>query len=341
MATRLSDAIIPTVYGTYTAVNSPETSAFFQSGIITSNDFLNQIARVGGKTVTVPFWQDIDATIEPNYSNDDPADKAVANKISSGTMSARKVWLNQGFSEMDLVPELAGSSPMQHIKNRFGTYWTRQMERRIIATAVGVLTDNVTNGGGDMLIDISALTGAAAVFNSGTFIDAAYTMGDQSEAITAIAVHSAVEARMVKNDEITTVRTSQGEFVMRTYRGRAVIVDDNLPFTGTGAARVFTSILFGSGAIGFGGVEGHAFAFGEGVPKVAAEVYRTPQAGHGGGMEELWERKTWMIHPFGYQYNEGVITEFSPTLANLRDGTHFSRVVVRKNVPMAFVKSLA
>jgi hypothetical protein len=81
MATRLSDAFIPSVYGSYTAVNSPETSAFFQSGIITNNDFLNQVAKEGGKTVIVPFWQDIDATIEPNYSNDDPADKAVANKI--------------------------------------------------------------------------------------------------------------------------------------------------------------------------------------------------------------------------------------------------------------------
>jgi hypothetical protein len=241
---------------------------------------------------------------------------------------------------MDLVPELAGSSPLQQIRNRFGTYWMRQMERRVIAMSVGVLADNVANGGSDMLVDISGLTGAAAIFNSGTFLDAAYTMGDQAERISAIAVHSSIEARMLKNDEITTVRTSEGAFVMRTYRGRAVIVDDNLPVSGSGATRVYTSILFGSGAIGFGGVEGHAYAFGEGVPKVAAEVYRTPQAGHGGGMEELWERKTWLLHPFGYQYNEGTITEFSPTLANLRDGTHFSRVVVRKNVPMAFVKSM-
>src|SRR5438105_1965140 len=134
MPVRLQDSFIPAVYGSYTAVNNTETSAFVTSGIVARSAFLDQVAAQGGKNVTVPFWQDIDPTIEPNYSNDDPNDEATPNKINSGTMTARKAWLNQAFSEMDLVQELAGSSPMQHIRNRFGTYWTRQWERRMIAT---------------------------------------------------------------------------------------------------------------------------------------------------------------------------------------------------------------
>lgn len=338
---RLSDAFIPSVYGSYTAVNNPETSAFVQAGVIAQNGFMNKMIAGAGKTFVVPFWQDIDPTIEPNYSNDDPNDLAVANKIGSGTMTARKTWVNQSFGEMDLVPELAGSDPLQHVKNRFGTYWTRQQERRLIATCVGVLADNVANDGGDMLVDISGLAGDAAKFNSDSFVDAAYTMGDQAESIKAIAVHSSIEARMVKNDDIDTIRDSDGNIVMRAYKGRAVVVDDSLPVSGSGADRIYTSVLFGGGAIGFAGIEGHAFAMGEGLPKVPAWIEREEQAGNGGGMESIGERHTWMLHPFGFEWIEGSLTEFSPTLADLRLAAHWNRVVVRKNVPLAFIKSKA
>lgn len=340
---RLSDVFIPSVYGSYTAVNNTETSAFVRAGIIATSDTLNQIARGAGKTFVVPFWKDIDPTIEPNYSNDDPADIAVPHGIQSGTMTARKAWLNQGFGEMDLVMELAGASPLQHVRNRFGTYWIRQQERRLIASCIGVMNDNVANDGGDMTVDISAAVGDAAKFGANAFIDAVYTAGENSEMFRAIAVHSSIEARMVKNDEIVDIKDSEGNTVMRTYKGRAVVVDDGLPVSGTGADRVYTSILFGGGAIGFGGVEGNAFALGEGVPKVAAEVSRTAEAGNGGGMESIWERRTWMIHPFGYEWLEAgaAMVEMSPTLADLRLGAHWNRVVSRKQVPLAFIKSKA
>lgn len=336
MATvRLSDAFIPTIYGSYTAVNNPENSQFVASGVVARSAVLDQIARDGGKTVTVPFWQDIDPTLEPNYSNDDPADIAVAAKIGSGTMTARKAWLNKGFGEMDIVQELAGSSPMQHIRNRFGTYWVRQWERRLIASCVGVLADNVANDAGDMLVDISAV--GDGKFSADAFIDAAYTMGDQAENIKAIAVHSLIMARMLKNDEIVMIPDSGGGLTIPTYKGRYVIVDDNLPVS----SGTYTSILFGTGAVGFGGVEGHAFATGEGIPKVPFELWRNPQAGQGGGLEEIWERKTWMLHPFGFEWIEGTLTQFSPTLADLRLAAHWNRVVSRKQVPLAFIKSKA
>ncbi len=339
---RLSDVFIPSVYGSYTAVNNPETSAFVQAGIARIDPTLDAITRGAGKTFVVPFWKDIDPSLEPNYSNDDPADMAVPYGIQTGTMTARKSWLNQAFGEMDLVVELSGADPLQHVKNRFGTYWTRVQERRLIATCVGVMADNIANDNGDMVVDVSGNAGDAGVFGSGTFIDAAYTMGDQVESLTAIAVHSAIDARMVKNDEIDSIRDSEGRIIMRQYKGRAVVVDDSLPVSGTGANRVFTSILFGGGAIGFAGIAGSAFALGEGIPKVAAEIDRTALAGNGGGMESIIERKTWLLHPFGFEWIEGTgMVEFSPQYSDLRLAAHWNRVVDRKQVPMAFIKSRA
>lgn len=338
---RLSDVFIPSVYGSYTAINNPESSALIRAGVIKTNDLLNKVAQGGGKIITVPFWNDIDPTLEPNYSNDDPADLAVPNKIGTGSFQARTVWMNQGFGEMDLVQELIGTSPLQQVRNRFGEYWVRQQNRRLIATCVGLLADNVANDSGDMLTDISGLVGDAAKFNSDTFVDAAYQLGENAEAIRAIAIHSSIMARLVKNDDIVDVRDSAGNLVVQTYKGRAVIVDDQLPTSGSGVDRVYTSILFGAGAVGFGGVDGNVFAAGVGSPKLPFEVSRTAEAGAGGGMESIWERKTWVLHPFGWSWTEGSLAEMSPTLADLRLAAHWDRKVARTQAPIAFIKSKA
>lgn len=338
--TRLTDAFIHDVYGSYSALNGPETSALFRSGIITTSDVLNGVARDGGKNVTLPFWNDLDPTVEPNYSNDDPADEATPDNVGSGHMTARKCWVNKGYGDMDLVQELAGSSPMQQIRNRFGEYWIRQLERRVINSALGILADNVANDSSDMCIDISGAAGDDAKFGSDAFIDAAYSAGDRADQFTAIAVHSAIAARMVKNDEIIMIPDSQGKLTIPTYKGRVVITDDLMPVTGG----TYTSILFGNGAFAFGGLEGAAFAYGEGVPRVPFELWRNPHAGNGGGLEEIWERRTWLIHPFGFDFIEaggGALTEMSPTLADLRNAAKWNRVVFRKAVPMAFIKSKA
>lgn len=345
MATvRLTDAVIPEVFLSYTSLNNPELTSFWQSGIVASNEVLNQATRVGGKEFTVPFWQDLDPTIEPNMSNDDPEDMASPQKVTAASMKARKAFLNQGWSDMDLVVELTGSDPMRHIASRVNTYWMRQWQRRLTATLQGVYADNVANDNGDMVID-----GSAASFDGDMVIDASGTLGDASGRLTGIAVHSKIRDRMLKNDEIVWQPDSSGQLTIMTYKGLRVVVDDSMPIiSGSGANAVYLSVLFGGGGFAFGGdIAGHAVAYGEGIPKTPIEMERTPAAGNGGGMEVLWMRKTWMLHPFGFTWIEDPsgtdddLVEFSPTLADLRKAAHWSRVVHRKQVPLAFITSKA
>ena len=347
MATvRLSDAIVPEVYRSYTAVDSPEESEIFQSGIIARDPLMDQIARAGGITGTIPFWLDLDSSIEENQSNDDPADMAVPNKLGTNRMVYRKCFVNQSWSAMDLVSELTGSNPMQRIRNRFGTYWNRRDQRRLVATLNGIYADNVANDGGDMVVNIGGATGDAAIWNAESAIDAEFTMGDAAGRFVAIMVHSQIAARMEKADLIDTIPDSTGKPV-KYYRGKRLIIDDGVPKSGTGINTVYTSIFFGAGAIGFGGVEGHAFAMGEGVPMEPTWVERVEQAGNGGGMETIGERRTIIMHPFGFRWIEDPagtdddLTEFSPTNADLAKAAHWDRVVSRKQVPLAFLLSKA
>ncbi|MEO0376330.1 MAG: hypothetical protein AAF329_17255 [Cyanobacteria bacterium P01_A01_bin.17] len=64
--TRLSDVVEPRVYAGYQAENSPEKTAFFESGVAVTNPALTEKANTGGRILDVPFWKDLDANAEPN-----------------------------------------------------------------------------------------------------------------------------------------------------------------------------------------------------------------------------------------------------------------------------------
>lgn len=335
MATvQLADIIDVTVFRDLPAVNSPEKTAFFESGVITRNGLLDEIANAAGKTAELPFWKDLDGSVEVNYSNDNPADIATPQKVVQGEQIARKAFVNQGWSATDLASELAmGPRAMEHIRSRTDAYFTRQWQRKLVASCNGILADNVASNSGDMVVKVAAeATGsvtASTLFNRDAFTETVFTMGDASTGLRAIAVHSAIHKQMVKNDDIVYIPDSQGMLTIPTYMGLRVIVDDGMPVrAGTTSGFVYTSMLFGEGAFGYG----------VGSPTVPVAVQREEDQGDGGGVETLWVRNTWLLHPFGYQ-STGTPAGVSFTNAELAAATSWSRILERKLVPIAFLQT--
>jgi len=329
---QLADIINVTVFQDLPQVNDPERTAFYQSGIVNRTPLFDALASAAGKTAELPFWNDIDPTDEANLSSDNPATIAAAEKITQGEQISRKAFLNKGLSASDLASELAmGPEAMQHVRNRVDTYWTRQWQRRLIASADGVLADNVANDSGDMVHDVASesIAGqtASTKFSRGNFTAAAFTLGDAFENTGAIGVHSAIYKQMVDNDDIDYIPDSEGRMTIPTFMGKRVIIDDGMTVTaGSTDGFKYTTVLFGEGAFGWG----------EGMPKVPVELEREASQGNGGGIETLCTRKTHIIHPAGFQ-STGTPAGDSFTLAELRLATSWDRVVPRKNVPLAFL----
>lgn len=337
-STSLSDAIIPAVYMSYTGVDNPELSAFAATGVVVRNEILDNAFSAGGSTVHMPFWNDLDPTVEPNYSTDAVTDVAVPDKVTATDMIARVVNSNKAYSAADLVVQLAGSNPMQRIRNRFSTYWLRQWQRRLIASCQGVLAGNIANNSSDMVLSVALETTvgvtAANRFSRSNFVGAQATLGDQFAKVAAIAVHSVVFQQMVNNDDISFIKPSVVDPNLPLtagqpyFLGKPVIVDDTMPVVaGTTSGFKYTSVLFGQGSFGYG----------DQLPPVPVEVYRRPDEGNGGGIEQLWERKSFVLHPFGFSFLSASIAGQSATLAELRLAANWARVVVRKNVPLAFL----
>jgi len=133
--------------------------------------------------------------------------------------------------------------------------------------------------------------------------------------------------QMVKNDDIVYIPDSQGQLTIPTYMGLRVIVDDGMTVTaGSTDGFKYTSVLFGAGAFGYG----------VGSPDTPVEVEREAAQGDGGGIETLWLRNTWILHPFGFQQT-GTPSGNSFTLAELGTAGVWDRVIERKNIPLAYL----
>lgn len=333
--TTLGDVYNQDILSSYLTVDPVEKTAFFQSGVLVTNPIITELANGPSNEIVVPFWNPIDASIEPNYSNDVYTDIATPRGINTGTQRARVAYLNEGFGSADLVAELNKVDPLASVAARLDNFWQRQAQRRVIATVVGLYNDNVAANGSDMVVTVG--TAGADMINPGSFIDAEMTFGDAAgEGTGAVAMHSVVYGQLRKQQLIDFVRDADNNTMFATYGNRRVIVDDGMPSFGAGASRTFLTVMFGPGAIGYG----------EGSPKVPLEYDRQPDRANGGGTETLWTRKTMILHPSGYQFTSNTITgnavEQNPMSASWSDlalAANWTRVLDRRNVPIAFILS--
>jgi chloramphenicol 3-O-phosphotransferase len=337
MPTILSDVVFRDELRDYIDVNSTERTAFFQSGILTSNSDMSTLLAGPSNTFTIPWWVDLDASIESNYSNDVYTDIAVPLSVSSADMSARAAYLNEGWAAMNLVKNITKQDPLEFVGRRLMSYWQRVAQRRTIATAVGIYNDNVDANGGDMVVDAGGTITAASI------IRARGTMGDysgQMGGMNVIAMHSAVhtELQILNLIDYTPIADQVPEF--GRYQGMRVVVDDGMPLIAgvDPAPDKYLSIIFGPGAIGY--------AEEQPAGEDGLDYERSPDRGNGGGAETLWTRRNFVIHPLGFTFEgttiTGTPTTTRPISANWSDlalATNWTRKFDRKQVPMAFVTS--
>ena len=322
--TRLADMIVPTKFNKYVQTLSTQKSRLFQSGIIT--DLTSTIdAEIEGKTVNMPFFNDLDASEEEQVL-DDQSDLTVG-KMTTGQDVAVKLLRGKAFGTSDLAADLSGADPIDAIANRFADWWNKRFQTALLATLAGAMGSAAMAAN---VNDISALTGGAEFFDADSFINSAFLLGDEQGGLTGVAVHSLTLKAMVKADLIDFIPDSEGKLTIPTYLGKTVLVDDTMPVSGAGANRIFTTYIFGQGAIGFG----------ERSPKVPVEVER--QALKGMGQEYIVNRRQWVMHPRGIKWLGTTQVGVTPNNTELALTTNWQRVYDAKIIRIvAFKHKLA
>lgn len=313
------------VIQSYMDADPVTTTPFFESGLVVSNPIISEIAGSNTGIVELPFWQKIDSSVEPNYSNDVYADVAVPRAIGTGSMKARNGYLNEGFGSMDFVTDLTGKDPLARVAARLDNYWREQAERRIVATLRGVLNDAIAASTGMVF---QAANADGITFEG--LIDAQMTMGDAFGSIGGYVMNSTAFATFAKEDITEVRRNKETKVLERTLNGMPVIVNDTA-MTLNGSPVV---ALIGPGA----------FAYGMAMPRTPLEYEREAARGNGGGAETLWTRRNMIVHPLGFDFTSASITgngtETTPRSAgwtDLANAANWELIADRKQVPIAFL----
>lgn len=241
--TRLQDLIVPEVFSGYVTAQTMERSALCQSGIIANDEVMDALASGPATICQMPYLEDLAGESETMTD----AGAIVPGKMGAGKDVARKQARAKAWGASGLAAALSGADPMGAIGERVADWWARDMQRVLLATMEGVFASASMAA---KVLDISAKSGNAALFSPEAFVDASQLMGDAKELLTAVAMHSDVEAYLAKQQLIEYLPGALAGTRIPVYMGKRVIVDDGVPFDkGTKKGAMY---LFGEGAISLG-----------------------------------------------------------------------------------------
>lgn len=335
---RITDVIVPEVFNAYMVVDTQVKSEVFKSGLVSPDADMSAKLAGGGRMFQSPFWNDLDNT-DPNKGSDDPAVVATPLKVTASKMQFVRQFDTQGWSAAELTKELAGSDPMQRIVSRVSEYWARYFNRVAISTLNGIIARNIASESGDMVKDVRAAAGNTTIggvtvpantLNADSILEAKQTLGDRATGLTIMVMHSRLFTNLQKQNLIQYIPNSQGMIDFPSYLGYSVVVSDTMPAKAVSTDIEFTTYLSAPGVLGWG----------ESAPDMPVETDRFPAQGNGAGVEQLWTRRQWALHPYGYNWKDATIAGLFPTRAELELAANWERKVPeRKQVNFAAVIS--
>ncbi|MEI7732915.1 MAG: coat protein, partial [Verrucomicrobiota bacterium] len=197
--TAVADIIVPTLFERYAVERTAVLSTFGQCGIVEHAPEFDALAAGGGRDVKMPFWKDLSGA---RQLLSDSASLTV-NKITSDQDIARIQNDAQVWSVNHLAKVISGDDPMQRIVDLVAEYWARTDEGMVVSCLKGIFAAASMSGNKLTIASESiASKTTSTVLNGSTFVDATLKLGDRSDRLTAIAMHSATEAALRKLDLI-------------------------------------------------------------------------------------------------------------------------------------------
>lgn len=339
LATAIADIYEPAIWSQYFLEANTDKNLLVQSGIATATPEVIDAANKGGRTVTMPFWDDLPhdtGTADRSKVATDTDDSITPDGLNTGEDIAVKHFRTQAWSAAAVVKYVTGSDPVQVALDRYVNWWVREEQRLVLKSLAGCFADaTVAAALGNDIAGEEATTDAAKLISSSAVEDTRFLLGDAYDKFTGIIMHSVPFKRLRNLDLIDFVPVSAQDPMagsMPMYMGMRVLVDDTMTKTaGSTSGYKYDTFLFGQGA--FARVD---IPLESGDPNV--EVYREPLQGTGAGKISVITRKYMILHPRGISYTGSLSGMVSPSDANLA-ADNWTQAFLTKNIRIARLRT--
>lgn len=318
--TKIADVIQPELFADYVIDRTTEKSEIMNAGVVESNPELNKLISGGGTILTMPKWNDL--TGKSQVLSEDKAIEV--GKITSKSEMATLLIRASAWGAHELAGALAGDDPMKRIGELVSDWWVRDEKSNIMSILNGIFasTATVSTDGkkmSDLVLDASTKNIGADVV-----LDGKQLMGDASDLLTMIYMHSATFTQLQKQNVIQFIPVAESKIQIPTYLGYRVVVDDSAPITEVGETtktKVYTSYLLSRGCI----------QRGMGKPDTLTEVETDRDSL--GSTDILINRQAKILHPKGISWVGGAnITDATPSDAELATGANWKLVADIKKI---------
>jgi len=328
--TSLSQIITPEIFLPYMVQRTAELTALYTSGIINVDPEFVALANGGGRIINMPFWDDLQGDEEVIIDGSSLTTK----NITTGKDAAILHMRADAWKVNDLAKKYSAEDPMRAIADLVAGYRARKRQHMLVSLLTGVY------GSGTMTNAINVINSpdgnnitTANYLTGDTFLDTKQLLGDNKEKLVAIAMHSRTETALLKQDLIDFIPVTDGREQLKTFQGLQVIVDDGCPVQTIGGHEVYTTYLFGKGAIAMGESTNDEPIEG-GFGSWRLEYGRDPLAGE----SIMIIRSRFLFHPRGVKYTDASTAAEAPTNPELAMAANWSRVYEQKNVRLVAVQ---
>ena len=305
MYKNFSTIINPEVFNPYLEKRIKEISPLFKGNILETGSFFDNLAQNSSSVTKMPYFADL-------YGNDDvlSSDTTLAPVVVPAEKQDTAVLLTRGkaWSQRDMQIELSSNDPVKSIGNVTAEFWSDKIQNTFQSILKGIFAVPSMS---TKIHDISSQSAEKAIISCDTFIEAMEKMGDAKDNITAVLMHSAVEAQLEKNNLIKTI-SENGE-IKKYFMGKFIITDDNCPYS----VDKYTTYLIGK----------NAFAYGNASLENRCETLRDGLSGN----DILITRKHYIMHPRGVKWT-GAASAISPSNTELENQKNWAKVYDDKSI---------
>lgn len=323
----------PEVFGEYMTEQPTWNDAILASGILVQDNTIMDLIGTRGNVATIPFYTPIDAEDSPALNNDGKTDNTPV-EISGKKQTCMLIQRMKAWKAQDFTKELTGADPMTHVANSVAGFYRQVRTKDLMSTIGAVLS---LTGLKDHVTDIASSTTTATDANKIDATSLIYAqqkaLGDAADNMGLLIMHSMIYARykalgLVDYNKYTVNNALEKDVELPTINGFIPVVTDRYTVDASGSLPVYNTYMVGTGAILTCDKTNYENPY-----------YTDYDPESKAGVEKLYTKQGYVLHPNGISINTAKISEESPTNAELAASASWSLVYNHKNIRMGVIKS--